>query len=361
MKRKIFSVLLACALLAALMPFPAAADSSGLCYTAVNDQLLDLTSAAISYGGTVFVPVKVYAGCGINYTYFAGSETALLNNGRVQVFFDMKNGTNYDSNGNYFGEPVASHNGQIYVPAAWTCQYFGLSYSYISGNGYGDIIRIKNGSEWLPDANFMDAASSQMKTYYNMYFHTEPAPTPTPAPTQAVPSPSPAEESGEPGTLTLCFIGMPDAGLLNQLAAQNWRACFFLTADEVNAAPDLVRRIVCAGHGIGIYCKDKPETECASAENAVYAAAQVRPILLTSPSSISKACAEYAMAHGYAYYAQRNPVSSAAAITDKLKSAAGRVTVTLTCGTGTDRLIAELLQDAATKKVSILPLLETDV
>ena len=359
MKRKILSMLLVCALLAALTPLPAAADSTGLCYTAVNDQLLDLNSAAVNYSGVLFVPAQAYSVYGISYNYFSANRTGMLNNGGKQVFFDLNTGNSYDSYGNSFGQAGIFHNGQVYVPVEWTSHYFGLSYSYISGNGYGDVVRIKNGNAVLTDANFINAAKSQMKVYYNEYY--PPAPTPTPTPAQTEPAQSSPEESGSPGTLTLCFIGMPDAGLLNRLAAQNWKACFFLTADEVNAAPDFVRRIVCAGQGIAVYCKSKPETECAAAAAAVYAAAQIRPILLTSPASISKACAEFAKVHGYAYYTQRNPVSSAAAILSKLKSNAGRVTVTLTCGSGTDRLIGTLLQDAAAEEITVLPLLETDV
>ena len=156
---------------------------------------------------------------------------------------------------------------------------------------------------------------------------------------------------------------MPDAALLDQLSAHSYKACFFLTADEANASPDLVCRIYGSGHGLGIYCKSDAETECQAAADAIYAAAQVRPTLLTSPPTISKACADYAATHGYAYYAQRNPFSAANAkvseISALLENANSRVIVTLTCGTGTARLISGLAPYIASKNISVLPLLET--
>ena len=158
---------------------------------------------------------------------------------------------------------------------------------------------------------------------------------------------------------------MPDAALLDQLSAHSYKACFFLTADEVSASPDLVRRIYGSGHGLGIYCKSDAETECQAAAAAIYAAAQVRPTLLTSPPTISEACADYAATHGYAYYAQRDAfpssTASASAITSELKNASSHVTITFTCGTGTSKLIGTLLQYVDSNGISVLPLRETDL
>ena len=360
MKRRIFSALLVCALLATIMPFPAAADSSGLCYTSTDDKLLNLSNAAYSYGGSLYVPAQAYSAYGISFSYFSESRTGLLSNGKIQVFFDLIADTSYDPNGNYFNASGTFHNGQLYVPVGWTSHYFGLSYSYIPGNGCGDIVRIKSGSEVLTDARFLEAATYLMKSYYNDYFHTNTTPTPTPTPTPAV---IPSEESGKAGTVTLCFVGLPDKELLDQLAAHSYKGCFFLTADEANASPDLVRRIYGSGFGLGICCKSNAGTECQAAADAIFAAVQVRPTLLTSPPAISKACADYAATHGYAYYAQRNSFSAAnakaSAISSLLENANSRVIVTLTCGTGTAKLISGLAPYIASKNISVLPLLET--
>ena len=86
---------------------------------------------------------------------------------------------------------------------------------------------------------------------------------------------------------------------------------------------------------------------------------------VTPPPTISKACADYAATHGYAYYAQRNAypssTASASAITSELKNASSHVTITLTCGTGTSKLIGTLLQYVDSNGISVLPLRETDL
>ena len=361
MKQKLLCLFLACALLVCALPVSVAADNTGLCYTAVNDKLLDLNNTAVSSGGGLFVPATAYAAYGIYYSYFSANNTGMLYNGTSQIFFDLNAGNSYDSNGNYYTAAALLHNGQVCVPVGWTCRYFGISYSFIPGVGYGDIVRLKNGGEVLTDDKFIDAATPSMKIYYNQYFGSPSTPAPTPTP---VVTPSP-EEGGKAGTTTLCFIGMPDTSVLDQLAAHSYRACFFLTAAEAAAAPDLVRRICGAGHGIGVYVSSKPEKEAAAAAAAIYAAAQIRPTLLSSPTNVSKACADYAAEHGYAYYAQRNPVaasvSSASAVTAKLAAASGHITLTLTCGEGTTKLAPGLVSYLANEKYTVLPLLETGV
>ena len=86
MKRRFFSVLLICALLIAVMPFPVAADSSGLCYTSADDKLLDLNNAAYGSGGTIYAPAQAYSSFGIGYSYFSERRAGLLYNGNGQVF-----------------------------------------------------------------------------------------------------------------------------------------------------------------------------------------------------------------------------------------------------------------------------------
>lgn len=361
MKQKLLSLLLVCALLVCALPVSVAADNTGLCYTAVNDGLLDLSSVAVSTGGNIFVPASAFSNFGVYYSYFSANNTGMLYNGSKQIFFDLNAGNSYDSYGNYYSAAAVSHNGQVCVPVGWTCQYFGLSYSFIEGIGYGDIIRIKNGNESLQDSKFLEVATPSMKRYYAQYFGPPATPTPTPTP---VVTPSP-EEGGKAGTATLCFIGLPGTDILEQLALHSYRACFFLTADEASANPDIVRRICGAGHTIGVYVDSKPESEAAAATEAIFSAAQIRPTLLTSPENISKACSDYAASHAYAYYAQRNPVAestaNASAVTSVLRSASGHITITLTCGDGTTKLTPGLVQYLASEKFTVLPLLETGV
>lgn len=365
MKRKLFSIFLVCALVATVLPVSVAADNTGVCFIATNDTLLDLGSAAAYSGGDVYVPSRVFSVFGIYYSYFPSNATGLLNNGSKQAYFDLNNDTCSDSYGNYYSAAAIYHNGQVYVPVIWTCYYFGLTCSAINGVGYGNIVRIKNGSEVLTDSQFLDAATSLMRSRYNEYTgsSTTPAtPTQSPAP---ITSPATTDKEGPPGSTTLCFIGLPSSTVLEQLGKYGYKATFFLTADEASASPDTLRRIYAAGNNIGIFCKNTPDNECTAAADAVFNAVQVRPTLLTSPSGAAKACAAYAADHGYAYYAQRNAfaetTSSASTVTAQLKEAAGHVTLTFVSGNGTNELISSLLQYLSTQKYTVTPLLETSV
>ncbi|MGI5978320.1 MAG: hypothetical protein ACOX66_02340 [Oscillospiraceae bacterium] len=362
MKRRVLSLLLVFALVSAALPSTVTADSTGVCFCATNDTLLELGSAAVYSGGGVYVPSRLFSTFGVYYNYFSSNATGMLYNNSKQIFFDANAGNCYDANGNYYSASAILHNGQIYVPVAWTSRYFGLSYSYISGVGYGDIVRVKNGSEVLTDSQFLDAASSLMRSRYNESIGgtvTTPTPTPPPAPSS---SPEP-EEDEKSGTVTLCFVGMPAYGVLDQLGKYGYRACFFLTEAEVKEAPDTVRRIYCAGSDLGVYCKGSPESEFPATASAIFAAAQVMPTLISSPSSAAKSCAEYAKAHACAYYAPRNVYASsgvsASSLLSTLEKASGRTTLTFVCDNGTGKLMSSLLLSFSTKKYTVLPLLET--
>lgn len=363
MKQKILSLLLALALVAVSLPSTVAADSTGVCFCATNDTLLELSNAAVYSGGGVYVPSRLFSTFGIYYNYFSSNATGMLYNNSKQIFFDANAGNCYDSNGTYYSASAILHNDQIYVPVGWTCRYFGLSYSYITGVGYGDIVRVKSGAEVLTDSQFLDAATSLMRSRYSEAAGGTSVATPTPAPS-AAPSAAPTQAGDEKsGSVTLCFIGMPSTVVLDQLGKYGDRAVFFLTEAEVRNDPDSVRRIYCLGSGLGVYCKSDPSREFPATAAAVFEAAQVTPTLLTSPAAAAKSCADYAAGHGCAFYTQRNAysasTSSASTITAALEKSSGHTTLTLTSGNGTNRLIDSLLLYLSNKKYTVLPLVET--
>lgn len=366
MKRKLLSLFLVCALVTAALPVSVAADNTGVCFTATNDMLLDLGNAATYSGGSIYVPSRVFSTFGIYYSYFSSDATGMLYNGSKQAYFDLNEGTCYDSYGNYYSASAIYHNGQVYVPVAWTCYYFGLTYSSIGGVGYGDIIRIKNGGEVLTDSQFLDSVTRMMRSRYNEYTggNNPPPATPSPSTAPAVPSVS-ADEEGTPGSVTLCFIGLPTDAVLDQLDTYGYKATFFVTADDANGSPDIVRRAYGSGYNIGVYCQSAPESECNAAAEAVFSAVHMRPTLMTSPTATAKTCAAYASEHGYAYYTQRNAfaetTSSASTVTARLEKAGGHVTLTFVSGNGTNKLMGSLPQYLSTKKYTVTPLLETSV
>ncbi len=358
MKQKIIAAVLVILFLAPFIQ-TANADNSGLCFTATNDLLLDLGSMATFVGGISYVPAKVFSTYGVSYNYFESKSTALLYNSSKQIFFELSSGNSYDGTGTTQSVSATFKNGQVYVPVAWICNYFGLYYSYISGDGYGDIIRIKNGGEVLTDSQFLNAAASQMRTKYNEYYGTTTLPSPTPS--QPVTSGSEIQGS----SASICFIGLPSEKLLNSLDNYAAQACFFVTADEVAASPDIIRRICGSGHSIGIYCSSSPEAECLNTSDLIFEAAQVRPVLIYSASSISENAKTYAENNGYAYF---NPAivipataKRSADITSKLEDITGYTSVMIPITDNTGSFIPGVLSYSSSHHITLLPLRETMV
>ena len=358
MKRKLIAFML---MILFLAPFvqTATADNSGLCFTATNDLLLDLASMATSISGISYVPAKVFSTYGVYFNYFNSTTTATLYNSSKNIYFDLSSGNSYDSDLNPYSVSATFKNGQVYVPVSWVCNYFGLYYSYISGNGYGDIIRIKNGGEVLTDSQFLDAASSLMRSRYDEYFGNSTPATPTPS--------QPATSGGETekASVSLSFIGLPSAKLLDSLDNYSTSVCFFVTADEVSKSPDLIRRICGSGHSIGIYCSSSPEKECQSTSDLIFEAAQVRPVLISSAASIKANAKTYAASNGYAYFSPAveiaATVKNSSGVTSKLENIVGYTSLGITITENTDSFIPYVLSYAAAHHISILSLRETMV
>lgn len=361
MKRKIIALMLVILFLAPFVQ-TANADSSGLCFTATNDLLLDLGSMTTFVGGISYVPAKVFSTYGVYLNYFDSKDsksTALLYNSNKQIFFELSSGNSYDSLGNTYSVSATLKNGQVYVPVSWVCQYFGLYYSFISGDGYGDIIRIKNGGEVLTDSQFLNAASSLMRTRYNEYFGTTSPATPTPS------QPVTSSTESEVASASLSFIGLPSEKLLDSLDSYAAKVCFFVTASEVAASPDVIRRICGSGHSIGIYCSSSPEQECFLTADLIFEAAQIRPTLIYSSASISENAKAYAGSNGYAYFDPAIEIFSTAKhssdITSKLEDIVGYTSIIITITENTDSIVPFVLQYASSHHITLLPLRETMV
>ncbi|MEA4895749.1 MAG: hypothetical protein VB064_10875 [Oscillospiraceae bacterium] len=356
MKRKIIAIIL---VILFLVPFTQAAnaDSSGLCFTATNDLLLDLGSMTAFVSGIAYVPAKVFSTFGVYNNYFPSDSTATLYNSRKNIFFNLSSGNSYDSQENTYSVSAVMKNGQVYVPVAWVCQYFGLYYSYISGDGYGDIVRIKNGAEVLTDAKFFNAAASLMQSYYNESNGTSSPSTPTPS------QPIPSDDENSGASVSLSFIGLPSEKLLDSLDDYATNACFFVTADDVASSPDTIRRICGSGHSIGIYCVKDPAEECPNTEDLIFEAAQVRPVLICSAPSISESTEEYAKSNGYAYFDPALELAAtvryASDVTNKLESVVSYTSIMITITESTETYIPSVLSYAALHHITLLPLRET--
>ncbi|MEG2366819.1 MAG: stalk domain-containing protein [Oscillospiraceae bacterium] len=365
MKRKIFAALLAICLFVGIAP-PVRADSSGVCFIVNDNALLELGSMPVYSGGTVYVPCRAFTAYGIYSNYYEADTTAMLNNGSKQIFFNLTTGNSYDSTETIYSVSAIFKNGLVYVPVAWVAEYFGLSYSYINGNGNGDIVRIKNtknSSELLSDSDYLRAASSLMKVRYNEYFgKTEPSPPPT-KPAQPSEVPALGDDNRSETAVTLCFTGIPDTKLLDAFDAFGFKACFFVTEQEALNNPDILRRISGSGHSLGINCLSAPNAEGRATTEAIFSAAQLMPTLITSPPAIAEPCRTFAAENGLSYYRPGTTIgpteSYASNINKKIEAQSGYVNICMESKPDTDKILRSVLQFLAKNKFSVLPLRET--
>ncbi len=358
MKKRVLCVALAAILLLAI-PSIAAADSSGVCFTAVGDRLLDLSSMPSFVGGAAYLPSRVFSSFGVYYNYFDSDATALLYNGSKQIFFGLNDGSCYDSEGTTYQASAVLRNGQVYVPAAWVCQYFGLSYSYISGSGNGDIVRIKNGSEVLTDSKFIDAATSLMKMYYTEYYGMIDPATPSPSPTL----PSENDDNHHSSAhIFLTFIGVPDSKLLDELDRFAYQASFFVTAQEAEENADTLRRIYGSGHNIGIFCESSVQ-DCEKAAVAIYNACQTLPTMLSSDTALATQCIEYGKENALAYFSPTisapSDTAGISAISSRLEEAAGYLSICVEISSTTSKMLPSLFYYLSSNSFNVLPLRET--
>ena len=75
---------------------------------------------------------------------------------------------------------------------------------------------------------------------------------------------------------------------LDVLAAANVKACFFLTAEDVRAGADLIRRASGEGHSLGVWCEGDPAADHAKLNPLLFEAARVRTVLAAGPASLEE-------------------------------------------------------------------------
>ena len=354
MKRKTAAFILAiCLLLVCVMPQTTASAAGGLCFIACNDTLLTLDSMPY-FGGQTYVPYWVFSNYGIYYSYFDSSQTATAFSSSRQVYFNAENGVAYDDDENAYYAPIVFRGSGAYLPLDFMCSYFGLAWSYITGNGYGDVVRIKDSSVSLTDSQFLNAASTLMQQRYNAYYgiaeETPGAPAPTPMPTNR-----------EDVMVYLSFTGTPGEKLLSELESRDMKACFFLTGDEIASSPDMVRRIYGGGHGVGLLCQGADSLD--SAARALYEAAHRRSFLASGDGFrelIEKSGLVYC---GYSISDMDDSGArvSAGSITSQLDKAAGRAVLRMECCDETDAALPEILNYLKANKFTIGVINETFV
>ena len=242
-------------------------------FLAVNENLLQLEDRYIPIiaDGLYYVPYPALdvASTGIDLgvypVYNAAIRTLTIYNREKVIAFDLTAGTCTDRDGTSYNCRAVTRNGQVYVPAKFICDFFDLTYSYFPETKFGPMIRICSATAKLNDRHFLAAAQMQMEDRLRDWRKNQtPAPSPTPTqtsttrPTQtADPTPTPTKpvvNKSNVRTYLAFRVDQTDGliSLLNRLEYYQISAIFFFPAGDLSQYDEAVRRVLCAGHGVGL-------------------------------------------------------------------------------------------------------------
>lgn len=253
------------------------AQAAGNIYlTAVNENLLELTSDTMPTwsNGVLYVPYTVFDGSytginlGISSSYSRDEGTVTLYTLQQMVVFDLSRGTCYNplTEQTLSGRAIL-RNGRPYVPVASVCSFFGLSYSVIDiDEGY--IVRIKGSGVVLSDYSFVDSAQNSIRNRirdYNQANQSQPTPgvlpptyNPEEPDTEITVPDDPVDTDVIPTYLAFsCEDSQGLSEILDTLDSRNQRAIFFFDAQGLEREDDLIFRILGSGYSIGLIAQGR--------------------------------------------------------------------------------------------------------
>lgn len=288
-----------------MLPGLGSASSSAVYLMAVNEKVVDMTAEnmPMMVNGTLYIPYTMLSSrvtdinLRVTTLYSTTRRTLLVSSGQKAVTFDTRANTATDIQGNVLDVRAAVRNSMVFLPVDWLCSYFdAIEYSLIPTQ-YGTLVRITNSDAILGDAEFADAARGKLAENLRRYQDSiAPSPTPTPlsspVPTATVqpsqppvvqpsalpvqsdppvvqpsqspdPSPPPSQEPEEGAELYLALRwGAQGEQAAQLLESRGLRGLFLFTGEELRRQDDAVRRLVGAGHGVGLYLSGESGEDC---------------------------------------------------------------------------------------------------
>jgi hypothetical protein len=229
------------------------------------------------------------------------------------------------------------------------------------------IIRVRSSSAVYNDPTFGSLAKPQMQEAYDKYMGVSPSPAASPSPPAA-----PPEEPEIPYEITI-FLSFHDllAGsletVLEKLDSAKVKCSFFVTAADITANADLIRRIDCTGHTIGIYLTEGTFEEYLHASGLLFEAAKLKTVLVSSSEETAQAVRNMAGANGLVYWTQMRNYSAAsdmsfADVTSGLSTVHGsRESISFDCSENTSDILRSVLSYMKEKTYNIQRITETSV
>ncbi|MBD5119008.1 MAG: hypothetical protein HDT37_07855 [Clostridiales bacterium] len=279
---------------------------------AVNETvLLELTTENMprTVGGVLYVPYTMLSNLstgidlGVNSLYSATRRTVMVTNrGRKGIVFDLQANTAEDMDGNPVSARAMVRNATVFVPIDFLCEYFGTISCSRTPTPYGTLIRVTNAHVILSDQAFVDAADSLLASSLSHYLESAGG-------GNAQPIPSGGAETSEPPSgaeLYLAFrCGTEGEECARLVEGRELRALFLFTPEQLEEQDGLVRRLVGAGHTVGLLLEGENVEDCLAqgAEGAALLAAIARyPALVASAPSLDEPGREELAKAGWALW-----------------------------------------------------------
>ena len=247
--RRALSLMLSLLFVLGLVPARTKAALSGVYFTAVNEQMLDLSYDTMPFwsGNTLYISSRFFEQGDLDVRYVRNTslDLAVLYTAKTDLRFDLKTGKATDKSGRTYNTPAIEKSGVVFFPMNLVCSYFGLTGSYLE-TATVPLIRLTNINAALSDKDFVDAASAMMAERYaeyekwwktSGYASSENRP-----PVQAM--------AGQKVFLLLESLSAEETlAALDMLG--DHQATFLLPPDQITNG-DLVRALVCRGHAVAL-------------------------------------------------------------------------------------------------------------
>lgn len=231
-----------------LLPGQGQASSSGVYFTAANENLMELNSETMPFyaNGVLYVSSRLFEGTdlGVSYARHAALGLATLYTSTQDLRFDLAGQVAYDKQSNFYSGYAIERGNVVFFPLKLVCQYFDLTWSY-SETDFVPLIRVKSGSVVLSDRDFIYAATSLMSDRYNEYRRGQTSQPGRPSVTDPPVVPDPPVQAAEGQKAYLLFDGEDAMDLLPVL--EGVQATFLLSAEDMENG-DLLRALVAGGH-----------------------------------------------------------------------------------------------------------------
>lgn len=215
---------------------PAMAETSGqFVMVGLNDQLLQFPDAQAEItNGSTYMPIRYFSNqAGLDLAWNASTNEVTLSEKSRNISLAINQTSPL---------PIYLKEDRTMVPFRWVGEQFGYQVSYI---GDGPVARAKDARAVLTDEQFYEKYRAVIEEEKAKH---QPVPPPPP------PTPTPQEEPAKVAYLT--FDDGPNGytgQILDILQSKGVRGTFFMLAPQMQARPDLVKRMHDEGHSLGLH------------------------------------------------------------------------------------------------------------